>query len=62
MLMSRALVATVGTLLLVGVFAVPQSVRGEVKAWEGTVTIPTYEWKADVNPKFWRWRRGRSAP
>ena len=27
--------------------------RAEVKAWEGTITIPTYPWEDDVNPKFW---------
>jgi hypothetical protein len=26
-----------------------ESVRG----WEGTVTIPTYAWEEDLNPKFW---------
>jgi tetratricopeptide (TPR) repeat protein len=31
----------------------PQSSWAEVKAWEGTVTIPTYGWAEDVNPKFW---------
>ncbi len=25
----------------------------EVRAWEGTITIPTYPWEDDVNPKFW---------
>lgn len=25
----------------------------DVKAWEGTMTIPTYPWEDDVNPKFW---------
>jgi tetratricopeptide (TPR) repeat protein len=25
----------------------------KVKAWEGTVTIPTYGWQDDVNPKLW---------
>ncbi|MHC4227661.1 MAG: DUF5107 domain-containing protein, partial [Planctomycetota bacterium] len=24
-----------------------------VKAWEGTLTIPTYGWAEDVNPKLW---------
>jgi len=24
-----------------------------VRAWEGTITIPTYGWAEDVNPKFW---------
>ena len=28
-------------------------VRGEVKAWEETISIPTYPWEEDVNPKFW---------
>ncbi|HNQ24195.1 MAG TPA: DUF5107 domain-containing protein [Phycisphaerae bacterium] len=25
----------------------------EVKVWEGTITVPTYTWEDDVNPKFW---------
>ncbi|UCG55980.1 MAG: DUF5107 domain-containing protein [Phycisphaerales bacterium] len=25
----------------------------KVKAWEGTITIPTYGWAEDINPKFW---------
>ncbi len=25
----------------------------ETKAWEGTITIPTYGWQDDVNPKLW---------
>jgi tetratricopeptide (TPR) repeat protein len=25
----------------------------KVKVWEGTITIPTYGWEDDVNPKFW---------
>jgi tetratricopeptide (TPR) repeat protein len=27
--------------------------RAKVKAWEGTLTIPTYGWQDDVNPKLW---------
>jgi len=27
--------------------------RAEVRAWEGTLTVPTYGWAEDVNPKFW---------
>ena len=27
--------------------------HAEVKAWQGKVTIPTYPWQDDVNPKFW---------
>lgn len=37
-------------LLLAGV---PRSSWAKVKAWEGTITIPTYGWAEDVNPKFW---------
>ncbi|MFQ5807027.1 MAG: DUF5107 domain-containing protein, partial [Phycisphaerae bacterium] len=29
-----------------------------MRAWEGTLTIPTYEWEADVNPKLWALERG----
>jgi tetratricopeptide (TPR) repeat protein len=25
----------------------------KVKAWEGTINIPTYGWEDDINPKFW---------
>lgn len=27
--------------------------RAKSQAWEGTITIPTYGWSDDVNPKFW---------
>jgi tetratricopeptide (TPR) repeat protein len=27
--------------------------RAKVKAWEGTLTIPTYGWAEDINPKLW---------
>lgn len=33
-------------------------VSGQVKAWEGTITIPTYGWEDDVNPKFWAMEAG----
>ena len=33
--------------------ATPPAVRADVRAWEGTITIPTYTWEDDVNPKFW---------
>lgn len=29
------------------------SIAAEVKACEGTITIATYPWEDDVNPKFW---------
>ena len=37
--------------VLVLVFS--NSGRAEVKAWADSVTIPTYGWEEDVNPKFW---------
>jgi tetratricopeptide (TPR) repeat protein len=30
----------------------------QVKAWEGSITIPTYGWEDDVNPKFWAMEAG----
>ena len=27
--------------------------QAQVKVWEGSLTIPTYTWEDDVNPKFW---------
>ncbi len=30
----------------------------QVRAWEGTLTIPTYGWQADVNPRFWALEQG----
>ena len=52
--MKRA-VGCVAGLFLVGWTAilVPAAVRAEVRAWEGELTIPTYGWEEDVNPKFW---------
>jgi tetratricopeptide (TPR) repeat protein len=32
--------------------------KSPVKAWEGTITIPTYGWEDDVNPKFWAMEAG----
>ncbi len=34
------------------------NVWGQVKVWEGTLTIPTYGWEDDVNPKFWAMEAG----
>lgn len=31
----------------------PSRCPAKVKASEGTITIPTYTWEDDVNPKFW---------
>ena len=33
--------------------AAAATARGEVRAWQGTITIPTYGWQEDINPKFW---------
>lgn len=44
----RILVLIVGLLLLLSATA-----RAKVRAWEGTIMIPTYGWAEDVNPKFW---------
>jgi tetratricopeptide (TPR) repeat protein len=30
----------------------------DTKAWEGTLTIPTYGWQDDVNPKLWALESG----
>ncbi len=35
-----------------------QTISGQVKAWEGSITIPTYGWEDDVNPKFWAMEAG----
>ncbi len=41
-------------LLLAGLLSViPRLSWARVKAWEGKITIPTYGWAEDVNPKFW---------
>jgi len=31
----------------------PATGWAKVRGWEGTITIPTYGWSDDVNPKFW---------
>ena len=39
------------------VFVLVLSIAGtgwaRVRAWQGTITIPTYGWSEDINPKFW---------
>ena len=35
-----------------------QVLYSQVKVWEGTITIPTYGWEDDVNPKFWAMEAG----
>ncbi|MCX7426985.1 MAG: DUF5107 domain-containing protein [Planctomycetia bacterium] len=46
--------AIVVTLTLVAaVIGWPMTCPAEVKAWKGTIVIPTYPWQDDLNPKFW---------
>ena len=41
-------------ILMAAVVVVPAATcPGQVKAWKGTITIPTYPWQDDLNPKFW---------
>ena len=40
-------------LIVAAVSVVSATARTEVKAWEGAITIPTYGWEDDINPKFW---------
>ncbi len=41
-------------LLAVGVFAflAVLPIQAEVRVWEGSITLPTYPWTDDVNPRF----------
>ena len=32
--------------------------RADVRAWEESITIPTYVWSNDINPKFWALESG----
>ncbi len=40
-------------IVLLGVEAGAVRARGDVRAWEGEITIPTYVWHEDINPTFW---------
>jgi len=46
------------TLLMGLVFPVLQPVHAEVRYWCDTITIPTYIWEEDINPKFWAMEGG----
>jgi hypothetical protein len=52
--------SSVAVLLLAcaAVLLLPAAARAEVRAWEGKITIPTYPWEDDVNPKFWALETG----
>ncbi len=47
----RILMVSVACVLFV--LAMPGTGWAKTQAWEGTITIPTYGWSDDVNPKFW---------
>ena len=32
--------------------------QSPVRVWEGTLTVPTYPWEEDINPKFWALETG----
>jgi tetratricopeptide (TPR) repeat protein len=49
----RNLSVCVGFAVLILVQAAPGWAKAKAKAWEGTITIPTYGWEEDINPKFW---------
>ena len=36
----------------------PSAESAGVKVWEDTVTMPSYPWEEDVNPKFWAMEKG----
>mgnify|MGYP005839862435 FL=1 len=44
--------------MLVVALGAPLRLRAEVRTWEGSITIPTYPWEDDVNPKFWALEAG----
>jgi tetratricopeptide (TPR) repeat protein len=42
------------------ILATTATTHAQVKAWEGTISIPTYPWQEDINPKFWALEGGAS--
>jgi len=57
--MMRQLRILVLGLVLAGPFVTWENEsRAEVRAWEGSITIPTYPWEEDINPKFWALESG----
>ncbi len=39
--------------VLLAVTGIARPAAAQVRVWRGEVTIPTYPWESDVNPKFW---------
>ncbi|MHB8865186.1 MAG: hypothetical protein ACYC6N_22640, partial [Pirellulaceae bacterium] len=50
---SHAQVLVVVVVGLCNVGSGPRVAKADVRAWEGELTIPTYVWQEDINPKFW---------
>ncbi|MFH1924312.1 MAG: DUF5107 domain-containing protein, partial [Planctomycetota bacterium] len=51
-------IVAAAVLLVTSAFLLPKPAQAEVKAWGGTLTIPSYPWEDDVNPKFWALEAG----
>ncbi len=49
----RNMMIDISVVVLCLALSEPGWAKGKAKAWEGTITIPTYGWEDDVNPKFW---------
>ncbi len=49
----KGLVRYFCVVLLFNVLVLSSRSYANVKVWEGTITIPTYGWAEDVNPKLW---------
>ena len=48
---SRISQACLGSIIFMAILSLPA--RAQTSAWQGEITIPTYVWEQDVNPKFW---------
>ena len=52
--MRRRIFLMLTSLMLSGIVSTAvRHLYADVRAWEGSVTIPTYPWQEDINPKFW---------
>jgi len=43
---------------VVALVGVAWGAQADVRAWQGTISIPTYPWEEDINPKFWALETG----
>lgn len=53
---ARRIALVLGMMLVAAGAALP--LRAEVRTWEAQITLPTYPWEDDVNPKFWALEAG----